>query len=215
MNPLSKPSAIIAIEGPIGAGKTSLSHRLANQINAGLLLENADDNPFLARFYRDPKRYALATQLFFLFQRSAQISGLKQPDLFSQPVVTDFLLDKDPLFARLTLDDDEFHLYQTIYQQLQLQTPRPDLVIYLQARPAILMERIRKRAIGYEAQISSDYLNRLADSYARYFHQYDAAPLLIVNCENLNFVDNEQDFMRLVDRISAMKGPREFFNQSE
>ena len=215
MNPLSSPSAIIAVEGPIGAGKTSLTRRLANHINASLLLENAEENPFLPRFYRDPKRYALSTQLFFLFQRSAQISELKQPDLFSQPVVTDFLLDKDPLFARLTLDDDEYHLYQTIYQQLQLQSPRPDLVIYLQAKPAILMERIRKRAIAHEAQISTEYLNRLADSYARYFHQYDVAPLLIVNCEHFNFVDNEQDFMRLVDRISAMKGPREFFNQSE
>ncbi len=180
-----------------------------------MLLEQAEENPFLARFYREPKRYALATQLFFLFQRSAQFAELRQQDLFRKTIVSDFLLDKDPLFAQLNLDDDEFRLYQTIYRELRMQAPQPDLVIYLQAKPAVLLERVRKRGITYEAQIQTDYLTRLADKYANYFHQYNRAPLLIVNCEHLNFADNEQDFLHLVDRVSAMKGPREFFNLSE
>jgi deoxyadenosine/deoxycytidine kinase len=204
----------IAVEGPIGAGKTSLARRIASHLQAELLLENATDNPFLPRFYQDPKRHALATQLFFLFQRSAQVQDLQQGDLFAHSTVADFLLDKDLLFARLNLDDDEFRLYQTIYDELQPKAPVPDLVIYLQARPTVLLERIHGRGLGYEQSISADYLQRLGDSYARFFYSYDAAPLFTVNCEHLNFAHNDADFALLLAQIDAMRGQREFFNRA-
>lgn len=213
MNLLEK-SPYIAIEGPIGAGKTSLAIRIARHLEAELLLENADDNPFLARFYQDPKRHALATQLFFLFQRSGQVNGLRQNDLFRQALVADFLLDKDPLFAEINLDDEEFRLYQKIYSELHLQAPVPGLVIYLQAKPSVLLRRIRRRGIGYENNISTDYLELLSDRYARFFHRYDAAPLLIVNCEQFNFVDNDEHFALLMQQIADMRSPREFLNQA-
>ena len=152
----------IAVEGPIGAGKTSLARRIADYLHADVLLENASENPFLPRFYQDPKRHALATQLFFLFQRSGQVQDLQQSDLFRHNTVADFLLDKDMLFARLNLDDDEFRLYQKIYDELQPKAPLPDLVIYLQARPDILQARVLGRGIDYERNISADYLRRLS-----------------------------------------------------
>jgi len=204
----------IAVEGPIGVGKTSLSKRIAAHLQSELLLENAAENPFLPRFYQDPKRHALATQLFFLFQRSAQVQDLQQGDLFQHSTVADFLLDKDVLFARLNLDDDEYRLYQKIYDELQPKAPVPDLVIYLQAKPAVLLERVHGRGIGYEQSISADYLQRLADSYARYFYSYDAAPLFTVNCEHLNFVHSDADFALLMQQIGAMRGQREFFNRA-
>lgn len=212
MNLLDK-SPYIAIEGPIGAGKTSLAKRLAAHLHAELLLENAGENPFMARFYQDPKRHALATQLFFLFQRSGQVNTLQQNDLFHNAIVGDFLLDKDPLFAELNLDDDEFRLYQTIYKELQPQAPIPDLVIYLQAKPSVLLTRVHKRGIDYEHNISIHYLERLTDSYTRYFYRYEAAPLLIVNCEHFNFVDNDEHFALLMQKITSMRSPREFLNQ--
>ncbi len=204
----------IVIEGPIGAGKTSLAQRMAERFQANLLLENADANPFLHKFYQDAPRYALPTQLFFLFQRASQVQELAQPDLFERPTVADFLLGKDQLFARLTLNDDEYHLYQQIYNHLQPQTPAPDLVICLQAPVETLMERIRRRGRDYEQEISEHYLRRLAESYSQYFYHYDAAPLLIVNSEHLNFVDQPQDFELLLQRIGAMRGGREFFNRA-
>ncbi len=213
MNILNK-SPYIAVEGPIGAGKTSLAKRLAAHLNAELLLENAEENPFITRFYQDPKRHALATQLFFLFQRSGQVNALQQNDLFHNAIVADFLLDKDPLFAELNLDDDEFRLYQTIYKELQPQAPVPDLVIYLQAKPSVLLARVHKRGIAYENSISSQYLERLTDSYTRYFHRYETAPLLIVNCEHFNFVDNDDHFALLIKQIANMRSPREFLNQA-
>ncbi|HUW28870.1 MAG TPA: deoxynucleoside kinase [Sulfuriferula sp.] len=204
----------IAVEGPIGAGKTSLARRIAEHLRADMLLENAGENPFLSRFYQDPKRHALATQLFFLFQRSGQVQDLQQSDLFRHNTVADFLLDKDLLFARLNLDDDEFRLYQKIYDELQPKAPVPDLVIYLQARPDILQARVLGRGIDYERNISTDYLRRLADSYTRYFYSYTAAPLFIVNCEHLNFVHSDADFTLLMQQIQAMRGNREFFNRA-
>ena len=204
----------IVVEGPIGAGKTSLSRRIAHHLDAELLLEQAEENPFLTRFYRDPKRYALATQLFFLFQRSTQLGDVRQNDLFRRALVADFLLDKDPLFAELNLDDDEFRLYQSVYQQLHPKAVKPDLVIYLQARPGILLERVRKRGVACEQSIGLDYLTRLTERYTNYFHHYNDAPLLIVNCEQLNFVDDDAHFERLMQHIRQMRGTREFFNQS-
>jgi deoxyguanosine kinase len=205
----------IVVEGPIGAGKTSLAQKLAERLQGDMVLEGAEANPFLPKFYQDMARYALATQLFFLFQRVEQVRTLKQADLFARPTVSDFILDKDPLFARLTLSDEEFRLYQQIYAQLQPQTAIPDLVIYLQAPTDVLVERVRQRGVGYERAIEENYLARLADSYTRYFYQYDASPLMIVNSENLNFVDEPKDFELLVERINAMRGGREFFNRGE
>jgi len=202
----------LVVEGPIGAGKTTLARRLAARLSAELLLEQPAENPFLARFYEDMPRYALPAQLFFLFQRVRMLEPLAQLDLFARPTIADFLLDKDPLFARLTLSADELALYEKIYAALRPRSPSPDLVIYLQAQPAVLIERVRRRATGYERPISEEYLAELADSYARFFHHYDAAPLLIVNSENLNFVERDQDFELLVSRVRGMRSRREFFN---
>jgi deoxyadenosine/deoxycytidine kinase len=202
----------IAVEGPIAAGKTSLATRLAERLGADPVLERPEDNPFLSRFYQDMARYALPTQIFFLFQRARQLEPLAQLDLFARPVVADFLIDKDPLFARVTLSGDEYVLYQKVYDSLRPQAPVPDLVIYLQAQPGTLVERIRRRAAGYERGIGEDYLALLAENYARFFHHYSAAPVLIVNSENLNFVAREADFELLVDRIRGMKTRREFFS---
>lgn len=205
----------IVVEGPIGAGKTSLARRLSSHLGKTLMLEDPDSNPFLARFYDDPRRHALATQLFFLFQRVQQVGSLKQIDLFEGGTVADFILDKDPLFASLTLSDDELHLYQQIYAHLMPQAPTPDLVIYLQASSAKLIERVHKRGVTYERGISADYLEKLADAYSRFFYQFTAAPLLIVNSDHLNFVDDAGDFDLLLRRITQMRGPREFFSRGE
>jgi deoxyadenosine/deoxycytidine kinase len=202
----------IVVEGPIGAGKTSLARELALHLSADTLLEQPEENPFLARFYDDMARFALPVQLNFLFQRVDQLRELAQLDMFRRPTVADFLLDKDPLFARLNLSDDEYALYDKVYQHLKPQTPTPDLVIYLQAPVATLVERVQRRGVDFERSIPAGYLARLADGYTRFFYQYDEAPLLIVNSERLNFVDNTEHFELLVSRIRAMRGRREFFN---
>ncbi len=205
----------IVVEGAIGAGKTSLARKLAAQLDAQTLLELPEENPFLEKFYRDAARYALPTQMFFLFQRLNQLRDLAQPDLFDARIVSDFLLDKDPIFARLTLGDDELALYQQLYEHLRPQAPLPDLVIYLQAEPATLIERIRKRGIPMEAAISENYVEKLCDAYSRIFYDYEAAPLLIVNTEHLNPIDSDEDFALLLQRIAYMRGKREFFSRGE
>jgi deoxyadenosine/deoxycytidine kinase len=202
----------IVIEGPIGAGKTSLARVMSERMGGSAMLEDPDSNPFLPGFYQDRARYALPTQLFFLFQRANQVRALKQPDLFSGLTIADFMLDKDLLFARLTLNDDEFALYRQVYAQLKPQAPVPDLVIYLQASTETLIERVRRRGVAYERDIPDDYLARLAETYARFFYQYNASPVLIVNSENLNFIDQPGDFALLLQRVAAMRGPREFFS---
>lgn len=203
----------IVVEGPIGSGKTTLARRLAAHLGAATLLEDPDVNPFLPGFYTDPARHALPVQLFFLFQRANQVRELAQSDLFREATVADFMLEKDPLFARMNLNDDELALYRQIYDHLKPQAPQPDLVIYLQAGTETLIERVRKRATRYERSIPEDYLLRLADTYARFFLHYDGAPVLTVNSDNLNFVDSPQDFDLLLRRIGAMRGPRGFFSQ--
>ena len=202
----------IVVEGPIGAGKTSLARVLARRIGGEELFERPEDNPFLERFYGDMPRFALATQLTFLFQRADQLGGVGQFDMFRRLTVGDFLLDKDPLFARLNLSDAEYQLYEKVYAHLKPQTPTPDLVVYLQAPVDTLIERVHRRGVDFERRISAQYLTRLADAYSRYFYSFDAAPLLIVNSERLNFVDNEEHVLLLLSRIGSMRGRREFFN---
>jgi deoxyadenosine/deoxycytidine kinase len=202
----------IVVEGPIGVGKTSLAQRLAEHIGADALLEKPQDNPFLARFYQDPQRHAMSTQLFFLFQRINELRDQAQMDLFNTRTVSDYLFEKDALFARLNLSEDEYKLYQNIYQSLAPQAPTPDLVIYLQASTDTLIERVQRRGRNYERSVSNDYLNRLGNSYGEFFHHYEEAPLMMVNSENLNFVDNDDDFKLLLERLEGMRGPREFFS---
>lgn len=207
-------SRYLVVEGPIGVGKTSLATRLAETVGAELMLERAEDNPFLERFYRDPRNAALPTQLSFLFQRAKQLQALRQGDIFRPSRVADFLLEKDRLFAQLNLDDEEFKLYEQVYQHLTLDAPRPDLVIYLQAPVEVLLQRVARRGIGYERFIQRDYLERVADAYARFFHHYGSSPLLIVNAADINPLENKDHYELLVREIRRVRSGRHYFNPS-
>ena len=205
----------IVVEGPIGVGKTSLAKRLADSLQGEMLLEAAEENPFLERFYHEPRHAALPTQLFFLFQRARQLQELRQSDLFAPVRVADFLMEKDRLFAQLTLDDDELRLYEQVYASLTLDAPQPDLVIYLQAPLEVLRSRIQKRGRKFERVIESDYLERLIEAYTHFFYYYTATPLLIVNAAEIDLVNNQQDFDLLLEQICQVRRGRHYFNPAK
>jgi len=204
----------IVIEGPIGVGKTSLANKLADEFETELLLEKPEENPFLASFYQNPKQYALSTQLHFLLQRAQQVQDFRQTDMFRGSFIADFMVDKDRLFAQMTLDRDELALYEQIYTHLTLDAPRPDLVIYLQAPLETLRQRITQRGIGYEQQIRDDYLLRLSESYTRFFYDYDDSALLTVNTQSIDLINNADDYQAILDKISNIHSGRHYFNQS-
>ncbi|HYB65814.1 MAG TPA: deoxynucleoside kinase [Steroidobacteraceae bacterium] len=202
----------IAVEGPIGVGKTSLARRLATSLSAQAVLEEAAQNPFLERFYKNPRAGALPAQLYFLLQRAQQLAALKQADLFVPVRVADYLLEKDRLFARVTLDDAEYALYEQLYARLDIQVPKPDLVVYLQAPVDVLLERISRRGVAYEQYIDRGYLERLNEAYARFFHEFDAAPLLIVNAASIDPISNQRDYDELLAAVKRMSRGRLYYN---
>lgn len=206
------PPRFIAIEGPIGVGKTTLARRLADTFGHQLLMEDAWQNPFLERFYRNRREAALATQLSFLFQRVQQIQDLRQSDLFQPRHVADYLIEKDPLFARVNLDRDEYQLYEKIYRQLTIDAPQPDLVIYLQAAPDTLLQRIEHRGVAVERSIDRRYLEQLNEVYSEFFLYYDAAPLLIVNASAMDLAHGERDYAQFVDYLLDVRSGRHYFN---
>ena len=202
----------IVIEGPIGVGKTTLAKKLANSFGSEILLEGADENPFMSKFYENPKAAALSTQLFFLLQRAKQMQDLRQGDMFNPVRIADFLMEKDRLFAELTLDEDELKLYEQVYAQLTIDVPEPDLVVYLQAPVEVLLQRIENRGLQNERLIEAAYLQRLSDSYVDFFHHYSDAPLLIVNAAEIDFAHNENDYQQLLERLKSVRSGRHYYN---
>jgi deoxyguanosine kinase len=202
----------IAVEGPIGAGKTTLARRLAATFGHELVLEQADGNPFLESFYRERARNAFATQLFFLIQRVRQLDSIRQSDLFQNSRVADFLIEKDRLFAHINLDANEYALYATVFERLVSSTPRPDLVIYLQAPVDVLVERIQRRGVASEQLIERKYLEQLNEAYSQFFHFYDEAPLLIVNAAAIDFANDENHYTELVEYLLNVRAGRHYFN---
>ncbi|HSG98162.1 MAG TPA: deoxynucleoside kinase [Woeseiaceae bacterium] len=205
-------SRYIAIEGPIGVGKTALARRLAASLDAELVLEQVEENPFLERFYRDSRSAALPVQMFFLFARARQIEDLRQSDLFATTRISDYLFTRDRLFAEINLDAEELKLYDQILDNLDVDPPVPDLVIYLQASVDSLLQRLARRDASYDRFVERSYLEKLCDAYARFFHEYDEGPLLIVNASQIDPVNNEADFEQLFAQIERTTGGRHFFN---
>lgn len=204
----------ITVEGPIGVGKTTLTKRLAETFNCETLLENSANNPFLERFYQNRKQAALQTQLFFLFERARQIQMLRQADMFQPVRVSDFLMEKDRLFAQINLDADEMKLYDNIYEHLAINAPVPDLVIYLQAPPDVLMERILQRGVKAEQSIDKEYVQQLSTAYTEFFHYYDQSPLLIVNATEFDLVNDADEYEQLVEYLVKIKNGRHYYNPS-
>ena len=202
----------IVVEGPIGVGKTTLARRLATSLAAELLLEEPEQNPFLARLYENPRAHALSTQLFFLLQRARQTQGLRQSDLFNRVRVADYLMDKDRLFAELTLEADELTLYRQVYAQVVGEPLQPDLVIYLQAPVSVLQDRIANRGIAYEQALDTHYLQRLVSAYMRFFYHYEAAPLVIINAESIDFANSDEDYQLLFDKLRDVRKGRHYLN---
>ncbi|MCB1631168.1 MAG: deoxynucleoside kinase [Pseudomonadales bacterium] len=211
---LARPVAprFIAVEGPIGAGKTTLARRLAESFGHAAMLEQAQENPFLESFYRDRARNALATQLHFLIQRARQLDTIRQSDLFQNARVSDYLIEKDRMFARVNLGADEYALYETVFERLVPSIPRPDLVIYLQAPTDVLVERIQRRGVPSEQLIERRYLEQLNEAYSQFFHYYDEAPLLIVNAATIDFANDENHYTELVDYLLNVRAGRQYFN---
>ena len=205
----------IVVEGPIGVGKTTLAKRLAESFGTDLLLEGADENPFLKRFYNNPRSVALQTQLFFLFQRAEQIKSLCQTDMFQPVRVADYIIEKDRLFAELTLDEEEFKLYDQVYQHVTINAPTPDLVVYLQAPVDVLQRRVVERGREYERTLGSDYLQRLSERYMEFFHHYTGAPLLIVNASEIDFAHNDEDYELLLQQVKRISTGRHYFNPAK
>lgn len=205
-------SNYIAVEGPIGVGKTSLAQRLADTLGAVTVFEEAESNPFLERFYVEPREAALPTQLSFLFQRARKLEAMAQPDMFHPARVADFVLEKDLLFAELTLDDSELALYHEVYRRVRPQVAPPDLVIYLQAPVEVLLRRIGRRGRSFERGVNSEYLVQVADAYTHFFHHYNQSRVLIVNAATVNLVDGDDDYARLLEQIEGMRGSRVYFN---
>ena len=208
------PPRYIAVEGPIGVGKTSLSRRLAESFNYELLLENSEENPFLDRFYKEPKQYALSTQLYFLLQRAQQLQKLRQEDMFQPLRIADWLIDKDRLFAKENLDSDEYALYVNVFKHLTVDAPIPNLVFYLQAPTEILIDRIQKRGIPAEQFIEREYIENLSAAYTEFFHYYTKSPLLIINTSEINLVSDDEDYQHLVEYIASNPTGTNFLNPS-
>jgi len=204
----------IAIEGPIGVGKSTLARRLGQHLGAEQLLEKAEENPFLARFYEDPRSHAFQTQLFFLFQRVKQMQELAQAGMFSRGIVSDFIFDKDALFARMNLDDEEYRLYAQIHAQVAQGLPRPGLIVWLQAQPSTLMERIRRRGIPMEQGMDEAYLARLCDAYVEHFRGRDDTPVLTVVTDDFNPAGRDEDFVTLLAHLETFQGPRGMLDPS-
>jgi deoxyguanosine kinase len=202
----------IVIEGPIGVGKSSLAQRLAKDFESELVLEEIDENPFLEQFYQRPSEAALSTQLFFLMQRTKQIKNLRQGSIFAHSKIADYLIEKDQLFAQVTLTPTEYDLYLQVYEHLILDAPKPDLVVYLQAPVPTLLDRIKKRGRHYERFMEAHYLEQLNEVYAEYFYHYHEAPLLIVNASDIDFINNDRDYEQLKTQIMNTTSGRRYFN---
>jgi len=201
----------IAVEGPLGVGKTSLALLLAERVHGRTILENAEDNPFLTSFYRDPKRFAFQTQLFFVLRRFQRQEEIDQIDLFKRVVVSDFLFEKDRIFARLNLDDREFSLYEQVFNLLKVKSAKPDLVIFLQARTDVLKERIRKRNRDYEKPININYLDQINQAFNDFFFHYNETPLLVINASEIDFVNVPADLDNLTLEIEKMEKGTKYY----
>ena len=206
------PPGYVVVEGPVGVGKTSLARRLAESFGCETLLEKAEENPFLQRFYEDRRAAALPTQLFFLFQRSNQLQELRQRDMFRSALVADYMLEKDPLFARVNLGEEELKLYEQVYAHLTLETPDPDLVVYLQAPVETLVKRINKRGRQEEQHMDPGYIKKLCDAYTEFFYYYNKSPLLIINAIDINPVERDIDYQLLLEQICSVRSGKHYFN---